>query len=220
MSVDLAATVRVPTTLAAVVDRARGVLSTLLDLPTVPDLVIVVDRPHQQGARTGPDRRPDVVNLGATVIGHPMAPDGTGAAGVPVKIDVPATGDGVRLMEIDLHDPEFGAFDDDRRAVVSPGRTCVGVTMATGVALAVAQLARGEFLDDEIRMLRPAVRDPDQVIGRTRLRGAEGDFAARCEEYLRQFPDLGGWPRDRSTAWPPAHPPRTDQGEHRPDASE
>lgn len=47
-------------------------------------------------------------------------------------------------------------------------------------------------------MLRPAVREADEVVSRTRL-AVEGDgFATRCEEYLRQFPELNGWPWDRS----------------------
>jgi len=47
-------------------------------------------------------------------------------------------------------------------------------------------------------MLRPGVREPGQAINRTRLPEGSGDFAAQCEKYLRQFPDLNGWPQDRS----------------------
>jgi hypothetical protein len=114
------------------------------------------------------------------------------------EIDVPATGDGVRLMVADYHHEQFGELRGYRHAVFSPYRTCVGVAVATGLALAAAQLACGEYLDEQIRMLRPQVHEPGQVINRTRLPQGSGDFAAQCEKYLRQFPDLNGWPQDCS----------------------
>ncbi|MFC7547735.1 hypothetical protein [Plantactinospora sp. GCM10030261] len=63
----------------------------------------------------------------------------------------------------------------------------MGVTVAVGLALATAQLARGQYVDEQIGMVTPAENDPDDVIDRTRLSDAGADFAARCEMYLRQF---------------------------------
>lgn len=200
MSVDLEATLREPVTLAALIERAYAVLSDLLGIITVPNLAVFVDRRYQKGIRVVPGRCLGAAELAATVIGGPIAQDVTGLSGsIHFEIDVRATGDGVRLMVLDYHDEHFGEFRGYRHAVFSPCRTCVGVTVATGLALAAAQLACGEYLDEEIRMLRPEARVPGQVIDRTRLPEGSGDFAAQCEKYLRQFPDLNGWPRDRST---------------------
>lgn len=199
MSVDLEATLHTPVTLAALLDRARTILSGLLGITTVPDLGVFVDRRYQQGKRIGPGRCLDAAGLAATVIGDPIAPDGAdGAGSIHFEIDVPATGDGVRLMVIDFHDEQFGKSSGPQHAVFSPYRTCVGVAVAAGLALAAAQLAHGEYLDEEIRMLRPGVHEPSQVINRTRLPEGNSDFAAQCERYLRQFPDLNGWPQVRS----------------------
>lgn len=201
MSVDLAATLRQPITLAAMLERTRTILSDLLGIARVPDLEIFVDRQYQQGVRTTPGRCLDAAELAAAVIGDPIAPDATDLDdGAHFEIDVPTTGDQVRLMVIDLHDEEFGEDRLHRHALFSPCRSCVGVAVATCLALAVAQLARGEYLDDEICMLRPGVRETDRVIDRTRLSEGGSDFAAQCEKYLRQFPDLNGWPPARSVA--------------------
>ena len=56
----------------------------------------------------------------------------------------------------------------------------------------------GRYVDGQIKMVPYDLSDPGTVIARTRLRAPVGDFGARCEQYLRQFPHLGGWPRDRS----------------------
>ena len=72
------------------------------------------------------------------------------------------------------------------------------MTVATGLALAAAPLSHGEYLDEEIRMLWPALHEPGQVITRTRLPKSSDDFTAQCEKYLRQFSHLNGWPQDRS----------------------
>lgn len=100
-------------------------------------------------------------------------------------------------MVVDLTDVR----DEDPRieAVVSPTRTCVGVVLATAVALGAAVAGGGEFVDMEIVMLDGVAWDPDRFIELARLPDGIGDFAARCEQFMRQFPQLGGWPRDRST---------------------
>lgn len=198
---DLEATLPKPIAMAAVIDQARRNLSTLLAVDTVPDLMVFVDRHYQQGVRTEPGRCLDAAGLAATVIGGPIPADETGLSAF--EIDVPATGDGVWLMVIDVDD-ELGGCRSDWRAVFSPYRTCVGVAVANALALAVAQLADGEYLDEEIRMLRPQVHDPGEVINHSRLPEPGSDFAAQCEKYLRQFPDLNGWPRTRSFPTGPA----------------
>lgn len=179
MSVDLEATLRTPITLAVLIDRTRNVLADLLGGVEVPYLAVLTDR--RRGRALGP------AGLSAAVIGEPIEPDQDGLSGsVFYDIDIPATGDGVRLMVIDFIGE--ASIDDDRHAVFSPSRTPVGITVATGLALATAQLGDGEFVDDEIRMLTPPVRDPDEVISRTRLEGPADDFVGQCTKYLRQFP--------------------------------
>lgn len=200
VSLDLTATLRKPVPLAAVVERGRRTLADLLGTTTAPDLVVFADRGYRRGVRTDPGRRLGAAELDATVIGGPIPPDGGGPFGsVHFEIDVPATGDGVRLMVIDYHDEGIARY---REAAFSPYRTCVGVVVATGLALAAARVADGEYVDEEIAVLTPPVREPDRFVDRTRLTGGSGDFAARCEEYLRQFPALRDWPADRSMLSP------------------
>jgi hypothetical protein len=176
VSVDLEATLRKPITLAAMREQARTILSDLLGAATVPDLAIFADRQYRQGVRTDPGRCLDAAELTATAIGGPIAPDETGvSASIDFEIDVPATG-----------------------ALYSAPVGRVGVTVAIGLTLAVAQLADGDYLDEQIRMLRPEVREPMQVISRTRLPEDASEFTTQCEKYLRQFPSLNGWPRDCS----------------------
>jgi hypothetical protein len=77
-------------------------------------------------------------------LGEPIAQDEAGLAGsVHLEIDVPATGDGVRLMVIDFKHEQFGELRGHRVAVFSPYRTCVSVAVAVGLALAAAELGRG-----------------------------------------------------------------------------
>jgi hypothetical protein len=196
VSVDLGATLGKSITLGAVVDESHAILAALLGVAAVPDLAVFVDREYDRGVRVGPGRRLGVTELAATIVGDPIAPEPNGMSGsVHFEVDLPSTGDGVFFTVID-HTGE--AADGHRHVVLSPNRTCVGVVLATSLALAAALRSNGDYVDDEIRMLRPPVRDPVEVIGRTRLSGVGNDFAARCEQYLRQFPGLGGWPPDRS----------------------
>lgn len=199
MSVDLTAALRVPITLAATLSQTRSTLCDLLGTLDVPDLTIFAERQYQQGVQTDPGRRLDTAELATTIIGDPIAADETGQSGsIHFEIDVPTTGDSVRLTVIDYHHEQFDENRRQREAVFSPTRTCVGVVVATALALATAQLTHGEYIDEEIRMLQPEVHEPEQVIQHTQLPKSDTDFATQCEKYLRQFPNLEGWPQDRS----------------------
>jgi hypothetical protein len=67
--------------------------------------------------------------------------------------------------------PDFGAPIE---AVVSPTRTCVGVVVATAVALGAAIASGGRFVDTEIGMLGRHEWDPARFIDRARLRNGAG----------------------------------------------
>ena len=181
MSVDLEVVLSRPVRLGELIDHGRRVLAELLG-GDAPELVVRdgarADRPLMSTAETA-----------GIVLGQPV-PDND-----HFRVDVPATGDQVHVMAIDHADidPEMGW-----EAVFSPSRSCVGVAVATGLALATAQVSEGRYVDGQIRMVPYDLGDPDIVIARTRLRAPVGDFDMRCEQYLRQFPHLGGWPRDRS----------------------
>jgi len=117
MSVDLDATLRKPITLAAVLEQARTIVPDLLGIITVPGLVVFGDRQYQQGARTDPGRCLDAAELAGAVIGDPIASDETGLSGsTRFEIDVPATGDGVRLMVADHHHEQLARYDPDQAA--------------------------------------------------------------------------------------------------------
>jgi hypothetical protein len=178
MSVDLVGTLPRPVTLAAVVDQARTTLAELLGDPAVPELAVIRDRAYDKGVRTHAGRPLTTGELAVTEIG--------GGERSHFDIDIPATGDIVWLMVSDDH------------AVFTPKRTCVGVTVAAGLALAVAKVAKGEYLDQEIWMLTPPVTNPDDVVAHTRLPDATDSFTVQCERYLRQFPNLNGWPPSKN----------------------
>lgn len=94
------------------------------------------------------------------------------AGSVHFAIEVPDTGDGVKLIVFDEQAHQVGSA---RCAVFSPYRTCVGVVVAAGLALAVARLSGGRYVDEDIGMLTEPEHDPDRVIDRTRL-SSNGDF--------------------------------------------
>ncbi|WP_139307431.1 hypothetical protein [Micromonospora pattaloongensis] len=195
MSIDLEASLLRPVPLAAVLTAARSTLAELLGVDATPELSVVVDRRYEQGRRIAVGRRLGGVELLSTSIGDPITPESNGSLGsIHYEIDISGCNDGVWLMVID-HAPEAGG---EVKALFSPYRTCVGVVVATAMALAVADLGGGEFIDEQIQMLRPGHTDPRHVVKVTRLPRDQGEFATRCERYLRQFPHLGDWPRDVS----------------------
>ena len=175
--------------LADVLSEARKILSVLLNVAAVPELVVFADREYQQGRRIGQGRRLETAEQAEIIIGVPLS-EGV----VDFEIDLPRTGDGVWLMVVD---EETAGWGNGRDAVFSPSRTCVGVALASGLALATARLAEGRYIDEQIGMIG-GQHDPDQVISRTRLPGSGDDFAIQCERYLRQFSHLNCWPEDRS----------------------
>jgi hypothetical protein len=87
-------------------------------------------------------------------------------------------------------------FEGVVEAVFSPSRTCVGVVLATALSLAIAERARGDFVDNQIRMLDPGVSDPEAFVERTKLAEEGTDLDAQCELFMRQFARLEGWPQD------------------------
>ncbi|WP_327032965.1 hypothetical protein [Micromonospora ureilytica] len=61
--------------------------------------------------------------------------------------------------------------------------------------LSVADRTGGQFIDDQIQLLRPGHTHPRHMVTATRLPPEPGEFTQRCERYLRQFTHLGAWPR-------------------------
>jgi hypothetical protein len=110
--------------------------------------------------------------------------------------------DAVWLMSMD-HDDGY----EPREIVgyVSPQRTCVGVALAIDVVLGIALASDGQLHEWHLRV-DAFVNEPVDGRGRfielTRTSASanrdDTGFAARCELFLRQFPRLGGWPRDVS----------------------
>ncbi|WP_328380927.1 hypothetical protein OHQ88_23015 [Micromonospora zamorensis] len=193
MSVDLEATLARPISLAEMVTAARATLAELLGLDTTPELSVFTDRRYEQGRRVASGRRLDEAELRSTTIGDPLEREPNGMpASIHLEIGVSGFADGAWLLVID-HETETGGVPE---AVFSPYRTCVSVVVALAMALAVADLTGGEFTDDQIQLLRPGHTHPRHMVTATRLPPESGDFAQRCERYLRQFAHLGEWPRD------------------------
>lgn len=183
VSVDLFATVQRPVGFELLVATARATIRRLLALDVVPAIDVFADEHDGQGRRLRPGRRLAASELTAETIGGRMS------AGC-FDFRVATSGDLARFFVA----PDEGMLD----AVFTPTRTCVGVVVATALALATALHGCGEFIDLEIRMLDPGESDPEAMIEQTRLVDPGADFAAQCERYMRQFARLNGWPRDVS----------------------
>ncbi|WP_433552639.1 hypothetical protein ACQP08_03865 [Micromonospora zamorensis] len=177
------------------VTAARATLAELLGLDTTPELSVFADRRYEQGRRVASGRRLDAFELRSTTIGDRIERGLNGMPGsIHLEIDVSGFADGAWLLVID-HEPETGSTPE---AVFSPYRTCVSVVVTLAMALAVADRTGGQFTDDQIQLLRPGLTHPRHIVTATRLPREPGDFAQKCERYLRQFAHLGGWPRDVS----------------------
>lgn len=196
VSVDVVGTMRRPVGLGVLVETAQRMLARLLGMEGAPSIEVFADRRYEEGRRVDAGHRLTGEALEAVLIGNHLPGPVLERPTLHFEFEIPETGDGVWLMVIDHSEQPAEPVD----AIFSPCRTCAGVVLATVLALAAAEQGGGEFLDEEIRMLRPPITDPRQVIEHTRLQDERDDFAARCRRYMRQFPQLGGWPRDASMA--------------------
>jgi hypothetical protein len=186
--------------MAAIIDRATGVLSDLLGLDRglVPVLLVSKEWARPQ-APWQPLDRPVLEQL---VVGGPL-PRNSGVGGsLAFTIHLHEMADAAWLMIMD-HDDGY----EPREIVgyVSPQRTCVGVVLAIAVTLGIALASDGKLHEWQLRMDAFAdepVNHPDRFIELSRTPASayrdNTGFAARCEQFLRQFPRLGGWPRDVS----------------------
>jgi hypothetical protein len=103
------------------------------------------------------------------------------------------------LASLLVHDQTESDDAESRiESSVSPSRTCVGVVLATAVALGAASASGGRFFDVEIGMLGALVWAPARFVESARLRDGAGSFDQRCERFMRQFPSQNGWPTERS----------------------
>lgn len=185
MSVDLCATVQTSVSLAAVLDTARALLCELLALTPAPPIEVFAGPRFEQGRRLDEGRPVEGDALAAELVGGRMS------AG-SFEFRIPETSDLARLLVLE----DEGMVD----AVFSPTRTCVGVVLATALALATAHHGCGEFLDLQIRMLETGESDPGEALARTKLVEPGTRFVAQCERYMRQFARLNGWPADVACA--------------------
>ena len=187
--------------MAAIVDRAADVLCALLglDCEAVPELLVSEGWPHPGESWQALDR-PALEHI---IVGDPRARDFGRADSLAFMIHLYGLADAAWLMIMD-HDHGYAP----RKIVgnVTPERTCVGVVLAVAVALGIALASDGK-LDDEWQLpmgdfVDEPVDNPDRFIELTRISwSASSDgkgFVTRCELFLRQFPRLGGWPRDVS----------------------
>jgi hypothetical protein len=153
LSVDVAAELPVPVSLAAVLEEAGNVLRALLGLDSEPPELAIVDgwcvEDHMRVSSGRPLSAEDLAN---TVIGGRIPLDDEGIGGsVAFEVDLVRGEDRAFVMVID-HTDVIGAAPRIQ-AVVSPTRTCVGVVLAIAVALGAASASGGEFVDVEIVIL-------------------------------------------------------------------
>jgi hypothetical protein len=197
VSVDVVGVLTRPVSLASVLDCAGAAMRALLGLDAAPGLIVIGGCRGQEDPRMPSGREPSAEGLAGMMIGDriPAGPNGL-AGSLAFEVGLVGANDRAYVMVIDL--TEAGGAGACVEAVVSPTRTCVGVVLATAVALGAAIASGGEFVDIELMMLDEPVEDPARFIESARLSGGAGDLAERCEQFMRQFPQLGGWPRDRS----------------------
>lgn len=203
MSVDLVGTMYTPVPLDGLVLAAEETSARLLGLTTAPVIDVIADRRIEQGRVVGEGRRLSRRERSTELIGERAGgSDDERAGGRDIAFLVAGHEDVVRLLVFDpggVPGREGHEAADGQRepveAVFSPSRTCAGVVTATALALAVADLGGGEFVDAEIRMLPSREPHPGRMIERTRLPDRGDGFAARCERFMRQFARLNGWPR-------------------------
>jgi hypothetical protein len=202
VSVDVAATLAAPVPLAAVLERAGDALRALLGPGSEPPDLAVIDGWHVEGhRRVSSGRLLSARDLARTMIGGPVPAEGGNAAG-PVTFEVGLAGGKDRAYVMVAGLAGLQGTDPCTEAIVSPTRTCAGVVLATAIALGAAAASGGEFIDAEIVMLDEIAWEPARFIELARLTDGTGDFEARCEQFMRQFPSLDGWPKDRSAREP------------------
>jgi hypothetical protein len=196
MSVDVSAYFGKPAPLVAVADRAAWALAEILALrpETVPPVLVCAGWAAEAEA---PLSRQAVEQM---IVGRPLPDDCSEA----FTVRAAGTADAAYLTIMDHADEK-----DRRYQVVGyahPYRTCVGVVLALAVVLGIGIASDGRFCEDWQLPLRSFVDeptdDPLRFIELTRMAVSSGhsgqDFAVRCEQFLRRFPRLGGWPQDRS----------------------
>jgi hypothetical protein len=148
VSVDLCATIQTPVSLQTVVGTAGAMLCDLLGLTSVPQIKVFADPLFEQGRRIREGRLVEDDALAAETVGGRMS------AGY-FEFRIPETGDSAWF---------FVAADEGKLdAVFSPTRTCVGVVLATALALATAHHGRGAPRQEQPSagsLNRPAAHPP------------------------------------------------------------
>lgn len=197
VSADIVAGLRVPISLAMLLGGGHHTLMELLGGVAVPELVLYAHPGPLRHAQRGRGRRVAGAELEQTTVGEPIAgPDNAPVGSVLYEIRVP-TGDLTWLWLFDQR--MFGSGRVE--AVFTPRRSCIGVVLATSLALGAALSSGGDFVDINIMMLGPPGATAQEFLGRTRLPDPGTGFIEQCERYMRQFTNLGGWPPDVSMPW-------------------
>ncbi|MFC1406981.1 MULTISPECIES: hypothetical protein [Streptacidiphilus] len=153
MSVDVSAELPAPISLSTVVQGTGEVLRALLDLAFEPPPLEVIEGWHvEDHLRVSSGRPMSAEELAASVMGGSSPARGDdGKGSLAFEVRPVGSGDRAYLLVIDLATHPAGA--PLIKVVVSPTRTCVGVVLATAVALSAASASGGEFVDIEIIML-------------------------------------------------------------------
>jgi hypothetical protein len=199
VAVDVSSCFGGPVSLAAVVDRVADVLSALLgiDLEAVPDVLVSDGWASSEGEWQALDRSV-LENL---IVGGPLSQQCQELA-FTIHIDDLAGAAWLMITDhADDHEPSPEIVGH-----ASPQRTCVGVVLAIAVVLGIGIASGGKLHEDRqipmADLVEEPVDDPDRFIEFTRMSASDRDddrvFGLRCERFLRQFPRLGGWPRDVS----------------------
>ncbi|MGI5268601.1 hypothetical protein ACQEUU_05575 [Nonomuraea sp. CA-218870] len=179
---------------------ATRTMKSLLEMSVVPAMAIVVDREYQQGIPRSMGRALNDNELHALIIGESIPREPTDDLGGSLFFEVEIAGHRDQAWLHIFDNPWFLEFDDEGalpaiEAIVSPTRTVVGVVVSLSVALGVAIASAGRVVQDEIKLMPSDFDDFESFIAEYGLKGGGGNFVDRCERFLRQFPQLNGWPR-------------------------
>ncbi|MDA0636468.1 hypothetical protein OUY22_23880 [Nonomuraea sp. MCN248] len=182
---------------------ATRTMKSLLEMSAVPTMAIGVGREYQEGTPRSMGRALNDNELHALMIGGSIPSEPTDDLGGSLFFEVEIAGHRDRAWLHIFDNPWLPEFDDEGtlpvvEAIISPTRTVVGVVVSLSVALGVAIASAGRVVQDEIKVMSSDLDDFESFIAEYGLKGGGGNFVDRCEHFLRQFPQLNGWPLDVS----------------------
>jgi hypothetical protein len=161
---------------------------------------LIVEREYQQGQLYSAGRALGDNELRLLTIGGSILPGPANSIKSQFfEVEIAGYGDYAWLQIFD-HSPLQKFYDEQAlpnvEVVITPTRTSIGVVLSRCVALGVAIAGSGRVVEDDLSMFPSDFDEFETFIAEHSLKGTSENFAVRCEQFLRQFPQLHGWPSE------------------------